>query len=71
MLIERQTFTIGETAEALSVTPSWLRIAERLGAIPRARRSENGWRYYTPEDVNRLRRLGVGERKRRLRGGDE
>jgi DNA-binding transcriptional MerR regulator len=39
MLIERQTFTIGETAEALSVTPSWLRIAERLGAIPRARRS--------------------------------
>lgn len=71
MLKERQTFTIGETAEALSVTPNWLRIAERLGAIPRARRSENGWRYYTPQDIDQLQRLGVGERKRRLEDNNE
>ena len=40
-------------------------------AEPRARRSSAGWRVYTPEDIEGLRRLGVGERKRRLEGSDE
>lgn len=70
MLKERQTFTIGETAEVLAVTPGWLRVAERLGAVPRARRGENGWRYYTLEDIERLRRLGVGQRKKALQERD-
>lgn len=58
--------TISEAAEILGVTPSWLRFGERLGALPLARRTPGGRRYYTPEDIARLRRLGVGERKRRL-----
>ena len=57
---------ISECAAILGVTPSWLRFGERLGSLPRARRTEFGWRYYTPEDIERLRRLGVGERKRHL-----
>ncbi len=62
-----RTFTIGEAAKELGVSPSWLRFGERLGALPLARRdSNNGWRYYTIEDIERLRRLGVGQRKQPL-----
>jgi DNA-binding transcriptional MerR regulator len=70
VLQEQRTFTIGEAANELGVSPSWLRFGERLGALPLARRAPSGWRYYTPEDIKRLRRLGVGERKRRLTGSD-
>jgi DNA-binding transcriptional MerR regulator len=71
MLQEQHTFTIGQAADELGVSPSWLRFGERLGSLPLARRTQSGWRYYTSEDLVRLRRLGVGERKRRLEGGDE
>ncbi len=63
---ERQTFTISQAAEALGVTPSWLRFGERLGALPLARRGSNGWRYYSSEDIERLYRLGVGQRKKAI-----
>ena len=66
MLMEQPTLTISEAAEELGVTPSWLRFGERLGSLPLVRRTRSGWRYYTPEDIDRLRRLGVGERKRHL-----
>jgi DNA-binding transcriptional MerR regulator len=71
MLKEQRTLTISQAADALGVTPTWLRFGERLGALPLARRNQSGWRYYTPEDIERLRRLGVGERKRRLAGGHD
>ena len=71
MLREQRALTISQAADALGVSPAWLRFGERLGALPLARRNESGWRYYTFEDIERLRRLGVGERKRRLAGGDE
>ena len=71
MLQEQRSFTIGQAADQLGVSPSWLRFGERLGALPLARRTPGGWRYYTPEDIERLRRLGVGDRKRRLSGSDE
>ena len=70
MLVNRHTLTISEAADELGVTPGWLRFGERLGALPLARRNPNGWRYYTLEDIERLRRLGVGERKRRLAEND-
>ena len=70
MLVNRHTLTISEAAHELGVTPSWLRFGERLGALPLARRTPAGWRYYTAEDLERLRRLGVGERKRRLAESD-
>jgi DNA-binding transcriptional MerR regulator len=62
----RQTFTIAQTADELGVTLSWLRFGERLGALPLARRTPGRHRYYTPEDIEQLRRLGVGQRKREL-----
>ena len=66
MRTERRTYTSGQAAELLGVSVGWLRIGERLGALPLARRNHAGWRFYTAEDIERLRRLGVGERKRRL-----
>jgi DNA-binding transcriptional MerR regulator len=70
VLVSRHTLTISEAADELGVTPGWLRFGERLGALPLARRNPNGWRYYTLEDIERLRRLGVGERKRHLAESD-
>jgi DNA-binding transcriptional MerR regulator len=70
MLKERHLLTISQAADALGVSPDWLRFGERLGALPLARRNQAGWRYYALEDIERLRRLGVGERKRRLAGCD-
>ena len=58
--------TISQAADELGVTASWLRFGERLGALPVARRAPNGYRFYTDEDIARLRRLGVGEQRRRL-----
>jgi len=66
MLDRQRTYSISEAAEALGVSKIWLRFGERLGSLPLARRTPAGWRYYTPEDIERLRRLGVGERKKRL-----
>jgi DNA-binding transcriptional MerR regulator len=67
VLKTRQTFTISEAAEELSVSAGWLRFGERLGALPLARRTPGGHRFYTPEDIERLRRLGVGRRNRELK----
>jgi DNA-binding transcriptional MerR regulator len=71
MIEEQARRTIGQAADELGVSTSWLRFGERLGSLPLARRTQSGWRYYTSEDIARLRRLGVGERKRRLESGDE
>jgi DNA-binding transcriptional MerR regulator len=71
VLEKQRILTIGEAADQLSVSPSWLRFGERLGSLPLARRTQSGLRYYSSEDIDRLRRLGVGERKRRLEGGDD
>ena len=71
MLQEQRTFTIGQAADELGVSPSWLRFGEQLGTLPLAYRTPAGWRFYTPEDIERLRGLGVGERKRRLAEGCE
>jgi DNA-binding transcriptional MerR regulator len=67
----QRTLTISEAADALGISPSWLRFGERLGALPRARRGTNGWRYYTLEDIERLHRLGVGRRKQQLLAGHD
>jgi DNA-binding transcriptional MerR regulator len=66
VLETRRTFTISEAAKELSVSTGWLRFGEWLGALPLARRTAGGHRFYTPEDIERLRRLGVGQRKREL-----
>jgi DNA-binding transcriptional MerR regulator len=71
MLNKQRTLTISQAADEIGVSRSWLRLGERLGSLPLARRTQSGWRYYTPDDVERLRRLGVGERKRKIKAAHE
>ena len=64
--MEARTYPISKAAAELGVTPGWLRFGERLGAMPLACHNRSGWRFYTIADIESLRRLGVGERKRRI-----
>ncbi len=57
---------ISEAARRLGVTPHHLRMLERQGRIPPARRDLNG-RIYSEFDIALLRALGVGVRPRRLK----
>jgi hypothetical protein len=57
---------IGEVARRLGVTPQHLRILEREGRIPLARRDFNG-RVYTEFDIALLRSMGVGSRPSKLK----
>jgi DNA-binding transcriptional MerR regulator len=63
-------FHIGEAAQRLSVTPKHLRVLEREGRIPTARRDFNG-RVYTPFDVELLRAMGVGSRPHKLKRAED
>jgi DNA-binding transcriptional MerR regulator len=58
------THSISEAARELGLSAEWLRQGERRGSLPLARRDRNGYRYYTEEDLERLR-------DRRFRRPDE
>ncbi len=61
---------IGAAAEALGVTPHYLRILEYQGRIPAVRRDLNG-RVYSEFDLALLKALGIGARPRRLKRAEE
>jgi len=63
-------FHISEAARRLGVTPKHLRVLEREGRIPPARRDLNG-RIYTQFDLALLRSMGVGQRPRKLKRPEE
>ena len=48
-------YTISEAARELGLSAEWLRQGEKRGSLPRAKRDRNGYRYYTLEDIERLR----------------
>jgi DNA-binding transcriptional MerR regulator len=52
---ETRTYSISEAARELGLSAEWLRQGERRGSLPVARRDRNGYRYYTEEDLERLR----------------
>jgi DNA-binding transcriptional MerR regulator len=58
-----KVYGISEAARELGLSAEWLRQGEKRGVLPPARRDRNGYRYYTPEDILRLR-------NRRLLGSD-
>ncbi len=62
---------IGAAAEALGVTPHYLRILEYQGRVPAVRRDLNGRRVYSEFDLALLRALGVGAHPRRLKRAEE
>jgi DNA-binding transcriptional MerR regulator len=68
--MQRAACHIGEAAQRLGVTPKRLRVLEREGRIPPARRGYNG-RIYTESDIALLRSMGVGSRPRKLKSAEE
>lgn len=46
--------TIGKASKLLSVNPRTLRFYEQIGLVRPTSRSENGYRLYSPQDVERL-----------------
>jgi len=69
-MMDSIVFHVGEAARRLSVTPKHIRVLEREGRIPSARRDFNG-RIYTEIDIALLRSMGVGQRPRRLKQAAE
>ncbi len=55
-----KVLTVSQAARELGRSEKWLRNAERMGRIPKARRDLNGWRVYTSEDIAKLYELIVG-----------
>jgi hypothetical protein len=68
--MESTAFHIGEAARRLRVTPEHLRVLERKGRIPPARRDFNS-RIYTNFDIALLKNMGVGARPRKLKRAEE
>lgn len=55
MELRQHTYSISECARELGLSSEWLRQGKKRGSLPAARRDRNGHRYYTPEDLERLR----------------
>ena len=55
-------YGISEAARELGLSADWLRQGEKLGSLPPARRDRNGYRYYTAEDIERLRNRRLSRR---------
>ena len=61
---------ISEAARRLGITPQHLRVLEWKGRVPPARRDYNG-RVYSESDIALLKRMGVGQRPRKLKRAEE
>jgi DNA-binding transcriptional MerR regulator len=62
------TYRISEAAREVGISIKWLRAGERRGYFAPAPRDRNGHRYYTEEDLERMR-TGRGERHPRSTRG--
>lgn len=58
----RATYRISEAARKLGISAEWLRVGERRGYFPPALRDRNGHRYYTEEDMERMRNRPTSRR---------
>ena len=53
----RRTYRIGELAKELDRSTLSIKKWEENGLIPKARRDSRGWRYYTEDDINEIKRI--------------
>jgi DNA-binding transcriptional MerR regulator len=58
----RTTYRISEAARELGISAEWLRVGEKRGYFPPALRDRNGHRYYTEEDMERMRNRTTSRR---------
>jgi DNA-binding transcriptional MerR regulator len=64
----RTIYRISEAARELGISAEWLRVGERRGFFPPAPRDHNGHRYYTEEDLERMRSKASRQSLRRRPG---
>ena len=64
----RTTYRISEAARELGISIEWLRVGERRGNFSPAPRDRNGHRYYTEEDLERMRSRSSWRRPRHEHG---
>ena len=58
----RTTYRISEAARELGISAEWLRVGEKRGYFAPALRDRNGYRYYTEEDIERMRNRPTSRR---------
>jgi DNA-binding transcriptional MerR regulator len=58
----RSTYRISEAARELGISAEWLRVGEKRGYFPLALRDRNGHRYYTEDDIERMRNRPTSRR---------
>ena len=51
----RRTYKIGELARELDRSTLTIKKWEGNGLIPKARRDSRGWRYYTEDDIGKIK----------------
>jgi predicted site-specific integrase-resolvase len=56
------TYRISEAARELGISAEWLRVGEKRGYFPPALRDRNGHRYYTEDDMERMRNRPTSRR---------
>jgi DNA-binding transcriptional MerR regulator len=59
---KRTTYRISDAARELGISAEWLRVGEKRGYFPPALRDRNGYRYYTEEDIERMRNRHTSRR---------
>ena len=50
-------YRIGELARELDRSTLTIKKGEESGLIPKAKRDSRGWRYYTEDEVNEIKRI--------------
>jgi DNA-binding transcriptional MerR regulator len=58
----RTTYRISEAARELGISADWLRVGEKRGYFPLALRDRKGHRYYTEDDIERMRNRPTSRR---------
>ena len=54
---ERRMYKIGELARELDRSTLTIKKWEESGLIPKAKRDSRGWRYYTEDDINKIKEI--------------
>lgn len=58
-------YRIHDVAKRINLSPSGIRKKEKLGEFPPSRRDEQGWRYYTEEDILKLEAYFISKNTKR------
>ena len=64
--ISKKYYKINEVAEILNIPESTLRYWEKRFTIIKPKRTESGRRMYTPDDIEKIRKIGRASCRERV-----